>query len=209
MLVLSHRGYWLNAAEKNTTAAFERSFQLGFGTETDLRDLGGALVVSHDPPADGALSIDALLATYFAHDNRLPLAINVKSDGLQSMLCQVLENRGPANYFVFDMAVPDALGWLRRGVPAFTRQSELESQPAFYSQAAGVWLDSFFGEWWDAATVRGHLNAGKNVCIVSPELHGREPRAAWEKLATFDFRNDPRVMICTDYPEAACEVLHG
>ena len=50
MKILSHRGYWNNLTEKNSKSAFRRSFQLGFGTETDVRDLNGELVISHDMP---------------------------------------------------------------------------------------------------------------------------------------------------------------
>ena len=39
MMILSHRGYW---KEKNLPIAFERSFSLGFGTETDYK---GELVI--------------------------------------------------------------------------------------------------------------------------------------------------------------------
>ena len=39
MQVISHRGYWKAASEKNTQTAFKRSFSLGYGTETDVRDL--------------------------------------------------------------------------------------------------------------------------------------------------------------------------
>lgn len=48
MIVLSHRGYWKNSLEKNKFVAFERSFSMGFGTETDIRDFNGELVISHD-----------------------------------------------------------------------------------------------------------------------------------------------------------------
>ena len=51
MEILSHRGYWKTVTEKNTIIAFKRSFNLGFGTETDIRDLNGNLVISHDMPS--------------------------------------------------------------------------------------------------------------------------------------------------------------
>ena len=37
LIILSHRGYWLQTEEKNSRKAFERSFFMGFGTETDIR----------------------------------------------------------------------------------------------------------------------------------------------------------------------------
>src|SRR5207253_10360528 len=135
----------------------------------------------------------------------LPLALNVKADGLQQLLPPLLARHTVTNWFVFDMSVPDALGWLRIGAPTFTRQSEVEPNPAYYEPAAGVWLDAFDGEWWDAGVIGRHLAVGKRVCVVSPELHGRDPRSAWDALVVF--RSDPRVMLCTDRPEdaaAAC-----
>ena len=58
--ILSHRGYWKKVEEKNTIQAFENSFSHGFGLETDIRDLNGKLVVSHDIPIEFALSVDEL-----------------------------------------------------------------------------------------------------------------------------------------------------
>ena len=205
MNILSHRGYWKSPEEKNTPLAFSRSFSLGFGTETDLRDLAGTLVVSHDPPASGAISAEILFEIHQGIDSDLPLALNIKSDGLQKLLSPLLERFSIGNYFVFDMSIPDALGWLQAGVPVFTRQSEYEPQPAFLNQAAGIWLDGFHGEWWNLDLIRGHLELNKQVCLVSPELHGRDPEACWDRLAKSEFLADPRFLLCTDYPEKARE----
>ena len=59
MIVLSHRGYWKTAVEKNTPTAFKRSFELGFGTETDVRDRNGELVISHDMPNGSEITLAA------------------------------------------------------------------------------------------------------------------------------------------------------
>ena len=209
MQILSHRGYWKTADEKSSPVAFEHSFRLGFGTETDLRDLGGRLVVSHDPPRDGALEADAFLEIYRAAEREVPLALNVKADGLQKLLPPLLAKHGVTNVFMFDMAVPDALGWLRAGLPTFTRRSEIEPVPAFYDQASGVWLDGFYGDWWTPELIATDLTAGEQGCGVSPELHGRDPGAAWDRLAAATFRDDPHLMLCTDRPEEAKELLGG
>ena len=203
MIVLSHRGYWKDPAEKNTEAAFRRSFGLGFGTETDLRDRLGVLVVSHDPPTGGEMTADDLFALHAEHDRSLPLALNIKADGLQGMLADLLARHRVENYFVFDMAVPDALGYLRRGLTAFSRRSELEPVAPFDDRAAGLWADAFFGDWPDLDELARYLDAGRPVCLVSPDLHGRAYLPFWGRLAASDLAGRPPLMLCTDHPEEA------
>jgi hypothetical protein len=211
MIVLSHRGYWKNPTEKNTEAAFRRSFTLGFGTETDLRDRSGELVVSHDPPTGAEMTAEALLTLHAEFGPHLPLALNVKADGLQARIDTLLKRFAVRDAFVFDMAVPDALGYLRLGVPAFTRHSEEETAPSFYGSAAGVWLDAFYGEWYGPDVIARHLHAGKRVCLVSPDLHRRPHRPFWDALAGWvagwPVGRQSGVMLCTDFPEDARAVF--
>ena len=209
MIILSHRGYWKTPDEKNTRLAFERSFALGFGTETDLRDHNGRLVISHDPPEGDPLSADAFFQMYQGYDNPdLPLALNIKADGLQALLLRSLQRWAINNYFVFDMSVPDALLYVRGGIRAFTRQSEYETAPSFYAETEGVWLDCFEGDWITAEAIATHRGAGKQVCLVSPDLHKRPHLPFWERLratlAPADLAPGASgVLLCTDYPEEA------
>src|SRR5207237_5739459 len=104
--------------------------------------------------------------------------------------------------------VPDTLGYVRSGVPVFTRHSELEPEPALYERSAGVWLDAFVRDWFDAEVVRDHLDAGKRVAIVSFELHGRPHERLWRLLATSGLGDEPGVSLCTDLPAAALAWFH-
>ena len=206
MIILSHRGYWKDTAEKNRPAAFERSFSLGFGTETDIRDYRGELVISHDIADDAAISVRDFLDIYRRFDTTLPLALNIKADGLQAPLKHLLGLYGIENYFVFDMSIPDGLGYLKSGLQTFTRQSEYETDPSFYTQACGIWLDEFLGHWITRETIRHHLENGKRVCIVSPDLHKREYRDEWNHYKQIEQElGIGHLMLCTDYPEAAKE----
>jgi hypothetical protein len=209
MIVLSHRGYWLTAEEKNTPRAFARSFHLGFGTETDLRDSSGRLVISHDPPAADALPAEVFFDVHQGIEPGLPLALNVKADGLHRLVKQIVERYRLQSAFVFDMSIPDTRGYLAAGLPVFTRHSEYEPQPAFYDQATGVWMDGFESDWMSEADVARHLDAGKRVCLVSPELHGRDHRRLWERLASMRIVSYPGLMLCTDLPEDARSLFHA
>jgi hypothetical protein len=208
MQIISHRGYWKSPGEKNTLAAFERSFSLGFGTETDIRDFRGELVISHDVPAHpGVRLVDVLrLAKHYAKEaHPLPLALNVKADGLQNLLRGAIQEVQYENYFVFDMSVPDAVVYWRERIPFYTRESEYESNPALLEECHGVWMDCFQGEWYAQEDVRKHLNHGKQVCLVSPELHKRDPKPLWKNLKAWRLDREPQLILCTDLPEDASD----
>jgi hypothetical protein len=210
MQIISHRGYWKTSKEKNSHTALERSFSMGFGTETDFRDHLGDLVVAHDPPNGPSIHHPAPLAADFCfrllaqHDARLTLAINIKSDGLQNLIKTNLERYGIENYFLFDMSVPDAVRSIKAGLRCFTRHSDLEPEPSFYGYAHGVWMDSFDRDWITVESIERHLLTNKDVCLVSPELHSRDHLPYWTMLREGSaVTKNPRLILCTDLPEDA------
>ena len=205
MQIISHRGYWKTPEEKNLKTAFDRSFSLGFGTETDFRDLGGQLVISHDPPASSAMPADDFFACVASYDQTLYVAINIKADGLQNLVVDALTRHRLTNCFVFDMSVPDAVQWLQTEIPVYTRHSDVETEPAIYGQAAGVWLDAFQEDWWDLNVISRHLEKNKKVAVVSPELHGRAHTEVWAMLRSSSLGRSDDIILCTDYPEEARE----
>lgn len=206
MIILSHRGYWKESHEKNLSIAFERSFFLGFGTETDIRDYKGELVISHDIADEKCISVKEMFEIYNKYDNDLPLALNIKADGLQVKLKELLEEYNLNNYFVFDMSVPDGLQYLKQNIKSFTRESEYEKAPSFYDEACGIWLDEFQGHWITKEVVEKHIKNNKQICIVSPDLHKREYKKEWQHYKEIEKElGIDNLMICTDYPEEAKE----
>lgn len=206
MITLSHRGYWKEASEKNKPMAFQRSFSLGFGTETDIRDYNGKLVISHDIANENCMDVRHFFEIYNKHNNSLSLALNIKSDGLQTKLKELLEHFSITNYFVFDMSVPDALGYLKQDLKTFTRQSEYEKEPSFYNKAIGIWLDEFHDHWVTKNVIETHLNNKKQICIVSPDLHKRNYMSEWAHYKQIEQElGINNLMLCTDYPEIAKE----
>ena len=203
MIILSHRGYWKEVAEKNRPVAFHRSFDQGFGTETDVRDVAGKLVISHDMPKGEEISLEDMLDILAGRD--LPMAMNIKADGLAIALNNAMRDRGLTRWFTFDMSVPETVVQLRLGLPVFTRASEFENPPPLYDRAIGVWVDDFGAEWMTPAAIRAFLADGKRVCIVSPELHGRDPQPLWQALKSDGVTTAPNLMLCSDLPERAAE----
>ena len=209
MIILSHRGYWKTEEEKNREIAFRRSCEHGFGIETDIRDLSGELVISHDPPKSGELTLNRFLEIYREYDISVPLAFNIKADGLQRMLKTLLTKFSITNYFVFDMSIPDTLQYLKHSFKIFSRQSDVEKEALLYNDSKGVWIDCFDNDWVGETTLKEHLANGKRVCLVSPELHHREHIPFWGRLKAMRIIKSQNVLICTDYPEEARSFFHN
>lgn len=207
MASLAHRGLWTSADERNSLAALTGAFAHGWGVELDVRDLDGRLVVSHDPPAHGALPFDSVVAAYLEHGCPGAMAVNVKADGLAALLASALQDVPAQRWFAFDMSVPDTLLYARAGLPFFTRHSDVEPSPALYEQARGVWLDDFAGGFIDESRIGAHLAAGKQVAVVSPELHGRDHRLSWSEWRAWSVWDSEAVLLCTDHPSSAQEAF--
>jgi hypothetical protein len=201
MNIISHRGYWTSLPEKNSESAFIKSFSMNYGTEADVRDYLGELVISHDVPVGNEIRFKEFLEMASTIGENLPLAINIKADGLASKILADLNEYRDLNIFVFDMSVPDMRSYLNLGIPVFTRMSEVEREPIWLNKSVGVWLDAFESEWYTANVVSDLLNSGKQVCIVSPELHGRDFYASWNLLKPLAQQNN--LLLCTDFPEVA------
>lgn len=204
MKLLAHRGAWRTEAEKNTLASIERALDHKWGFESDLRDYGKRLVISHNVPDDNVPDAEDVFRRMEEKGTGAgPFAINIKSDGLTEMLLEALNRYQIASYFCFDMSVPQMLEYQEKGIRFFTRQSEYEQTPLFYEEAAGVWVDAFAREdWITPGLLQGHLDAGKAISIVSPELHQRDPHGLWSILHQLDLSN-PDIYLCTDKPEEA------
>jgi glycerophosphoryl diester phosphodiesterase len=197
--ILAHRGLWHEPKEQNSCLALTRALAQGFGLEPDVRDCVGRLVVSHDPPDNQARSLESLLEDYRRLGASGTLAINIKADGLAAQVLEMLRRFGIENYFVFDMSVPDMLQYRRMGAAFFSRCSDLETEIVGLDACAGVWLDAFQGDWYEPATIESLLSAGKQVAVVSPELHGRDHRPVWKLLRELADAG-PQLLCCTDRP---------
>jgi hypothetical protein len=207
--ILAHRGVWTDRRQHNTLDSIEMALREGFGVETDVRDDRGRLVVAHDVPRGDEPDFTDVIVRFQRLGPHLPLAVNVKADGLEHLISAAFAGSGLDAWYLFDMSVPTFRVLARHGLPVFTRHSDLEHPPHGYASASGVWLDSFETDWFAPDTVRAHLEAGKTVCVVSPELHGRPHELSWRRLREVAASAGPRLQLCTDRPHEARAYFHG
>lgn len=194
--IVAHRGLWSDRDDRNSLIALTEAVEAGFGVETDIRDLGASLSIRHDPAEIGVAWSEAW-GTLRGCKGRL--AFNVKADGLIRFLEE--QQPLPESVFFFDMSWPQTLEYVRAGLPVALRVSEWEplNLTLFERLAVPVRLvlDAFESDWWlGDETVREASLIGE-VMMISPELHGRDPRAAWDWAAE-RIEEGGRVSVCTD-----------
>lgn len=203
MNIIAHRGYWIDPKEKNKLIAFERAINNGFGIETDFRDYQGRLVISHDVPVDNFEEPLELISAIMACNLNLPLAINIKSDGLHALIDELLNESGISNYFVFDMAIPDMKKYLDLNISTFTRLSEYEDTPVLLDQCKGIWLDAFKSEWYKLNLIESIMEKNKKLVFVSSELHNRSHQEQWDFIKNNNLHKSQLISLCTDFPKQA------
>lgn len=201
MKIIAHRGFWKTEYEKNKRKAFIRAFDLGIGTETDLRDYAGKILISHDMPKGDEISLEDLLD--IMNGRNLLLALNIKADGLADEIKKTLKKYNHTNYFTFDMSIPDTVYQINREMKIFTGLSDIVKNPILPEKAEGIWLDSFYSDWYEEDIIDGILEENKKVCIVSSDLHKRNNQKQWEIIKKCKYFESDNLILCSDKVEEA------
>lgn len=209
MNILAHRGYWNSNIKSNSKQAIRLALENGYGFESDIRDYSEKIVISHNIADKTAFDAENVFKWLHEFEDKYTFAINIKADGLKDSLSLFLAKYEITNYFLFDMSVPQMVEFMNMGLNFFTRQSEIELNPCLYDKSSGVWIDGFWStEWITESLLLEHLENGKKVCLVSPELHGRaDYRLFWKRIRDYDISNRD-VMLCTDVPDEAKEFFN-
>ena len=72
-----------------------------YGIEFDVRDSNGELLITHDP-----FTIGPIFEEYIRHFRHRFMIINVKSEGIEFRIIQLLEKYNITNYFFLDCSFP-------------------------------------------------------------------------------------------------------
>ncbi len=170
-----------------------------YGVEIDLRLYMGEVVLSHNPFEGGDK-----FKMWLDHFQHKTLILNVKEDGLEDLIVEILSDRGISDYFFLDQPFPTLRKSLIASLPAALRLSEYENPINLVDLKPGwIWLDSFTGNWSYLEKHSEWLRSGKvKLCIVSPELQGRlnanEAQSIIDLMEKLDLRIDAA---CTKFPD--------
>lgn len=164
MQIIAHR--------KNTIAELCAT-PLQYGIEMDIRSYGNDLVVHHEPCVKGELFSEWL--TNFHHKT---LILNVKEEGLEDRVLELVHHYEIEDYFFLDQSFPFLVKTAKQGERrCAVRVSEFESIESALSLASYIdwcWVDCFTHFPLNNASATRIQNAGLKLCLVSPELQGFE-----------------------------------
>lgn len=187
-------------AHRRNTLQQLRETPTQYGIEVDIRSRGDDLIIHHDAFVDGN-SFDEWIAEY-QHGT---LILNVKEEGLEARLIALMQQHGIQDYFFLDQSFPFLIKWSRAGEHrCAVRVSEFESVATALTLAGKVdwvWVDCFTRFPLDKAGADCLQAAGFKLCLVSPELQGRDAVTAIPEMAALLDALDIQVdAICTKQP---------
>ena len=160
MLIIKHR---VNSLESLVSLSSD------FGVEVDLHFNDSSICVGHDP-----FDLDTTFDDYLDNFHHRFLAVNIKEEGIESMVFDSLKKHRIDQFFLFDLSFPSLMRIVRTGERRMAlRMSDferIENVAHFQDKVDWIWLDTF--------QTTNHLSdsffnilANFQICVVSPELH--------------------------------------
>lgn len=188
-------------AHRRNTAAELDATPTALGIEVDIRTTGNRLIVQHDAFADGEA-----FESWLDHYRHGLLILNVKEEGLEERLCALMAGRGIERFFFLDQSFPFLLKTAARGERrCAVRVSEFECIETALSLAGRVdwvWVDCFTRFPLTVDQTLSLTAAGFRLCLVSPELQGREATTAIPAMrALLSAESIVAHAVCTKRPD--------
>lgn len=188
-------------AHRRNTVAELMATPVHYGVEVDIRSLGDRLIIHHDPFREGE-DFEVWMGAY-RHGT---LILNVKEEGLEGRLLDIMRDRRVEDFFFLDQSFPFLVKWARNGEPrCAVRVSEFELVETALTLAGMVewaWIDCFTRFPLTSESAERLRQAGFKLCLVSPELQGRPAEAEITQLrrtlASLQITADA---VCTKRPD--------
>jgi hypothetical protein len=192
MKLITHR--------RNTLAELRKTDHK-YGVEVDIRSYGDKLIIHHDPFVTGE-SFDEWVEAY----QHATLILNVKEEGLEERLIALMASKGIDDFFFLEQSFPFIVKLAQAGEHrCAVRVSELESIETALTLAGRVdwvWVDCFTEFPLNEEDALRLKNAGFKLCLVSPELQGRDAEIEISALVSLlRARNIEPDAVCTKRPD--------
>ena len=149
-----------------------KKLSIDFGVELDLRDYGNRLILQHEPFVDGEDFED-----YLKHYNHGTMILNIKSERIEYRVLDLIKKYDIKKYFFLDSSFPMIYQLSKNGENNIAlRFSEFEGVDTILkmkNKVKWIWVDCFTKLPINTMVFNNIKALGYKVCLVSPELQGR------------------------------------
>ena len=163
MHIISHRV---------NTIALLKKIPKKFGVEVDIRSIGDALIIHHDPFIIGEVFEEWI--KLYEHGT---LILNVKEEGLEQRLLELMKKHQIEDFFFLDQSFPflkkTASEGESRSAVRVSEYEDINTALSLSGMVDWVWVDCFNDFPLNLEKAEELQKAGFKLCIVSPELQGR------------------------------------
>ncbi len=186
MIIINHRINTLEDLKKTPVEC---------GVEIDIRPFGNKLILHHEPFQEG-VEFEEFLKNY----NHKLLILNVKSEGIEQRVLDLVEKYYIKDYFFLDVTFPFMIKYINKGIKKFAvRFSEFESINTCLNLIGKV--DWIFVDNFTKLPVENNsfkiLGRFFKICIVSPELLKRQEIELTKNI----LKENPVDAVLTDHIE--------
>ena len=195
-------------AHRRNTLAELLATDLNYGVEVDIRSLGQQLILHHDPLVAGE-SFDEWL-NFYEHGT---LILNVKEEGLEEQLMEIMAEKDIDDYFFLDQSFPFLVKWAnkskRRCAVRVSEFESIETALTLSGKVDWIWVDCFTHFPLTHKDAQRLKQAGFKLCLVSPELQGRDAESEIPILVgLLNERNIVAEAVCTKRPDVWEKFIH-
>ena len=184
-----------------------------YGAEIDIRYHNNELVLHHDPfnhqDDKNLLTLEEFLSNW---QNNKTLIFNIKSEGIENKCIELANKYNIKKWFFLDLSMPYFVkyinilrleknkGFNRDNLAVrFSDEEPIEYCINFLDEVSWVWIDYFHLHPLNDITYKIFKDHKSKICLVSPELQGKDPKEIAVLRKNFiDFRIDA---VCTKYPD--------
>jgi hypothetical protein len=171
------------------------------GVEIDIRSNNENLFLHHDPFANGQL-----LEEWLTHYQHGILILNVKEEGLENRILELMKKYSIHNYFFLDQSFPflrkTAFEGESRCAVRVSEYEDINTALSLTGMVKWVWVDCFTSFPLNIEQANKLRAAGFRLCFVSPELQGYTEHNYVKKfrknIELLGIRGDA---VCTKYPD--------
>jgi len=144
-----------------------------YGVEIDLRDYGDRLILQHDPFKKGED-----FEEYLKHYNHGTIILNIKSEGIEYKVLELLKKYTVNNYFFLDSSFPMINSLCSKGEKnialRFSEFEGIDTIDLMSKKIDWIWVDCFSKLPITGQNYKFFKDHNYKLCLVSPELQNQD-----------------------------------